>query len=43
MKTKISENLKVQCLVTVVDESELPSQAVTVFACSSKKHGLELF
>ena len=36
-------NLKLQCPVIVVDESELPSQAVTVFASSSKKHGLELF
>ena len=30
--------LKVQCLENMVDESELPSQAVTVFAWSSKKH-----
>ena len=29
-----------QCLVNTVDESELPSQAVTVFAWSSKKHVL---
>ena len=27
-----------QCLVNTVDESELPSQGVTVFAWSSKKH-----
>ena len=27
-----------QCLVNTADESELPSQAVTVFAWSSKKH-----
>ena len=33
---------KVQCLMNMVDESELPSQAVTVFAWSSKKHGLML-
>ena len=32
-------NLKVQCLVNIVDESELPSQDVTVFAWSSKKQG----
>ena len=31
---------KVQCLVNTVDESELPSQAVTVFAWSSKKHAV---
>ena len=27
-----------QCLVNMVDESELPSQAAAVFAWSSKKH-----
>ena len=27
-----------QCLVNMAHESELPSQAVTVFAWSSKKH-----
>ena len=42
MKTEINGHLKVQCLVNMVDESELPSQAVTVFAWSSKKRGLEL-
>jgi hypothetical protein len=29
--------MKMQCLVNTVDESELPSQTVTVFAWSSKK------
>ena len=40
MKTEINGNPKVQCLVNLVDESELPSQAVTVFAWSSKKHAV---
>ena len=31
-----------QCLVNTVDESELPSQAITVFAWSSKKCGCTL-
>ena len=38
VKTGISGNLKVQCPVNTADESELPSQGVTVFAWSSKKH-----
>ena len=38
VKTEINGNPKVPCLVNMVDESELPSQAVTVFAWSSKKH-----
>ena len=29
-----------QCLVNMADESELPSQAVTVFAWSSQKHAV---
>ena len=29
-----------QCLVNTADESELPSQVVTVFAWSSKKHAI---
>ena len=35
VKTKINGNPKLQCLVNMVDESELPSQAVTVIAWSS--------
>ena len=38
VKTKISGIPKVLCLVTMADESELPSPAVTVFAWSSEKH-----
>ena len=34
----INGNLKVQYLVNTADESELPRQAVTVFAWSSEKH-----
>ena len=34
VKTKINENLKIQCLMNVADESELPSQSVIVFAQS---------
>ena len=37
-RLKLNGYLKVQCLVNTADESELPSQAVTVFAWSSKKH-----
>ena len=40
VKTKINEYLKVQWLVNTADESELPRQAVTVFAWSSKKHAV---
>ena len=29
-----------QCLVNMIEDSELPSQAVTVFAWSSKKHAI---
>ena len=32
MKSVINGYMKVQCLVNTADESELPSQAVTVFA-----------
>ena len=35
---EINGNPKVQCLVNTVDETELSSQAVTVFPWSSKKH-----
>ena len=38
VKTKINGNPKMQCLVNMVDDLELPSQAVTAFAWSSKKH-----
>ena len=38
VKTKINGNPKVQCLVNTADQSERLSQAVTVFAWSSKKH-----
>ena len=31
---------KVDCLVDTADESKLPSQAVTVFAWSSKKQAV---
>ena len=31
------------CLVNTADESELPSQTVTVFAWSSKKHAVLLY
>ena len=40
VNTKINGNPKVQSLVNTADELELPSQAVTVFAGSSKKHVL---
>ena len=40
IKTKINGNLKVQCLVNMAGESELPNQAVTVFALSSRKHAV---
>ena len=40
VKTKINGHWKVQCLVNMMDESELPSQIVTVFAWSSKKHAV---
>ena len=40
VKTEIKGTPKVQRLVNTVDESELPSQAVTVFAWSSKKHAI---
>ena len=40
IKTKINEHQKVQRLVNTADESELPSQAVTIFAWSSKKHAV---
>ena len=36
--TKIHRNSKVQHLVNTVDESELPNQAITVVAWSSKRH-----
>ena len=39
-KTKINGNPKVQCLVHMVDKSELLSQAVTVLAWPSKKHAV---
>ena len=32
VKAKVNGNLMVQCLVNMANESELPSQAVTVFA-----------
>ena len=35
-RTEIHRNLQVQCIVNTVDESELPSQPITVFAWSSK-------
>ena len=38
IKSRINGNLKVQYLVNTVVESEFPSQAVTVFAWSSKKY-----
>ena len=34
---EINGNSKVQCLVDVINESELPSQVVTVFAWCSRK------
>ena len=37
---EINGNPKVQCLVNTEDELELPSQAVTVFAWSSKKYAV---
>ena len=40
VKTEINGNPKVQCLVNTVDESELPSQALTVFAWSPKRHAV---
>ena len=40
MKTNIIRKPKVQCLVNTVDLLELPSQTVTVFAWSSKKHAV---
>ena len=36
MKTELKSSLKVQCLVNTVDESELPSQAVTISACHQR-------
>ena len=39
-KDQKNGNPKVQCLVNTVDESECPSQDVTVFAWSSKKHAV---
>ena len=39
-KIKINGHPRVQCLVNMADESELPGQAVTVFAWSSKNHAL---
>ena len=38
--TEINRNPKMQCLVNRADESELPSQAATVFAWLSKKHAV---
>ena len=32
--------INVQCLVNMANESELPSQAITVFAWSSKQHAV---
>ena len=43
VKTKINGNPKVQCLMNTADESELPSQAVPVFAWSSKKQAVLLY
>ena len=40
VKTEIHGNPKVHSLVNTVNESELPSQAVTVFAWSSNKHAV---
>ena len=37
VKAKINGNLMVQCLVNMANESELPSQAVTVFALVIKE------
>ena len=39
-KTKINGNPKVQCLVHMMDKSELLSQAVTVLVWPSKKHAV---
>ena len=38
VKTKINGYPKVQYLVNMVNESEVSSHAVTIFAWSSKKH-----
>ena len=38
--TEIKRNSEVQHLVNTVDESELPNQALIVFAGSSKRHML---
>ena len=40
MKTEISGDPKIQCLVNRADGSELPGQAATVFAWLSKKHAV---
>ena len=38
--TEINVNPNVQCLVNMANESELPSQVITVFARSSKQHAV---
>ena len=43
VKIKISGHPKLQCLVNTVNESELPSQVVTVCTWSSKKHAVLLY
>ena len=40
VETEIKGKLKVQSLVNMVDESELPSQGVATVAWSSKKHAV---
>ena len=38
--TEINVNPHVQCRVNMADDSELPSQAMTVLARSSKQHAV---
>ena len=38
LKDQTNGNPKLQWLVNMLDESEVPSQTVTVFGMSSKKH-----
>ena len=40
VKTKINGTLKAQCLVNIVDKSELSSQVVTISAWLSEKHAV---
>lgn len=40
VKAKVNGNLMVQCLVNMANESELPSQAVTVFPLGHQRNVL---